>query len=213
MSTRRRWLPLAAIGMLVTGSGVRAEDDWERCTGSVAMQRIEACSRLIENGGLAVEEQSLAYAMRALGRSLLGRHDLAIPDYDAAIRLDPDFAAALNNRAWALYKSGRPEAGVDDVERALKLTPLSPHALDTRAHIRQALGEPAGALADYQLAMRAGGERVVKLYQCGLQMRGLYEGPVDGLVTTGLRRALATCVETDGCDPLPPDEECRDITS
>lgn len=99
------------------------------------------------------------------------------------------------------------------MERALALTPQSPHALDTRAHIRQASGDIEGALNDYTQAMRYGGTRIVRLYQCGLQAAGLYDGFLDGIFSDKLRGALETCVRNTGCDPLPADEECRKLTS
>ncbi|MEI9901111.1 MAG: tetratricopeptide repeat protein [Hyphomicrobium sp.] len=77
---------------------------------------------------------------RRLAYSLLGKFEEAIADYDAALKIRPDFPLALNNRAWAYYKLGRPSDGIADVERALSLSPGSPYALDTRAHIHQAQG-------------------------------------------------------------------------
>ena len=156
---------------------------------------------------------SSAYAMRALGYSLKGQYDSAISDYDAAIRINPDFAVALNNRAWAYFRSGRAQQGLPDVERSLKLNPLSEHSWDTRAHIRQASGNFTGAFDDYEKAVQIGGERMIRLYQCGLKENGLYNGPVDGLYTTDVRAALRTCSKTTTCDPLPADEQCRAATS
>lgn len=181
-----------------------SDDNWRRITG---------CTDLLDTPGLRPDEQAMAYAMRALAYSLGSRFSEAIRDYDSAIELNPDFSIALNNRAWALFKSGRAADGIHDVERALGLSPGSPHALDTRAHIRQEMGEVRAALADYELAMRFGGERMIRLYQCGLQAQGLYSGDINGLYSQSLRRGLETCVSTRGCDPLPADEECRKVTS
>ena len=55
--------------------------------------------------------------------------------------MKPDFAVALNNRAWAYYRWGKAGTGLPDVEKSLELSPTSPHSLDTRAHIHQALGD------------------------------------------------------------------------
>src|SRR5690606_1418422 len=148
------------------------------------------CSELIENPNLDAGTKSLAYAMRALALSLEGALTQALPDYDRAIELDPSSAMALNNRAWVLYKLDRLSDGMSDVERSLALAPASPHAHDTRAHIRQAQGERTAALRDYEQAMRYGGEHLVKLYQCGLEAQGIYRGPIDGLYTRDVRRAL-----------------------
>ncbi|MEW5963082.1 MAG: hypothetical protein AB1749_05920 [Pseudomonadota bacterium] len=198
---------------LAAGSSRAAEGDWGDCFGPDFERRVTGCSRLIGRSDLTPEERGFAHANRALAHAMHGHHALALADYDAALAITPDFPVALNNRAWTLFRAGRPEAGRGDVERALVLDPLNPHALDTRAHIRQALGDAAGAMADYRLAMRMGGERLVALYQCGLQAARLYEGEIDGVVSVALRRALEVCVETAGCDPLPADEECRNATS
>ena len=60
---------------------------------------------------------------------------------------------------------------------------MSEHTWDTRAHIRQVIGNHAGAFADYEQAVNLGGERMVKLYQCGLSAQGLYKGRMDGYYT------------------------------
>jgi tetratricopeptide (TPR) repeat protein len=127
--------------------------------------------------------------------------------------MKPDFAVALNNRAWAYYRWGKPSAGLADVEKSLQLSPSSPHALDTRAHIRQALGDPEGALRDYDKAMWHGGPRMIKLYQCGLTEARLYTGEIDGTWRPELTEAMEKCVRDKGCDPLPADEHCRAATS
>ena len=183
------------------------------CYGEDNERRIKACTDLIETPGLPPEAQSSALAMRALSHSLKGAYDVAIRDYDRAIVIVPDFAVALNNRAWAYFKSGRPHLGGQDVEKSLALDPSSPHSYDTRAHIKQWIGQPSAALADYERAMAFGGSRMVRLYQCGLAAAGLYKGPADGFTSTELRRAMEACVQGTVCDPLPPDEECKAATS
>ncbi len=183
------------------------------CYGEDNERRIKACSELIDTPGISLENQSAAFAMRALSHSLKGAYDTAIRDYDQAIRIVPDFAVALNNRAWAYFKSGRAAMGLTDVEKSLALDPSSPHTYDTRAHIKQWTGQPSAALADYERAMAFGGQRMIKLYQCGLAAAGLYKGPADGFSSYELRRAMEICVQGTTCDPLPPDEECKAATS
>lgn len=191
----------------------RANDMIKDCFGDGSTRRVEGCTQLLETPGLSVSDQSLAYAMRALGLSLKGQYQDALPDYDQAIKLDPYSAIALNNRAWTLFRSGTPERGLADVERSLELSPGSSHAHDTRAHILQSMGKPQPAIADYVKAMQFGGERIIRLYQCGLTTAGVYKGEVNGLFSSELRRALEACVYRIGCDPLPPDEDCRYTTS
>lgn len=176
-------------------------------------RRITGCSALIETPGIGSDQLSLAHGLRALAYSLKGMFERALNDYDQAIKLNPNFAAALNNRAWAYFKLGQPEQGEEDVERALQLSPGSPYALDTRAHIKQSQGAAEDALKDYNLAMHYGGREVVLMYQCGLRSNGLYFGQLDGRYSRDLLSALRTCVRMQGCDPLPADEDCRPAMS
>jgi tetratricopeptide (TPR) repeat protein len=201
------------IGAALVCGGAARSDTIADCFSEDNERRITGCTRLLDVPGLSKAEQSLAYAMRALAHSLRGRYDQALPDYDKAIELDPGSAIALNNRAWAYYKTGAARRGLRDVERSIALQPTSAHAHDTRAHIHQDMGNPASALADYERAARFGGERIVKLYQCGLASFGLYKGSIDGLYSTATREAMRACVVKRDCDPLPADEECRLATS
>lgn len=205
---------LATILVVIMAPPVVAQVvDGHECYGEDIERRIVACSELIDTPGISNESRSSALAMRALSHSLKGAYDVAIRDYDQAIALVPDFAVALNNRAWAYFKSGRPTLGTTDVEKSLALDPTSPHTYDTRAHIKQWTGYPSAALADYERAMLFGGPRIIKLYQCGLAAAGLYKGPADGFTSTEMRRALELCVQGTVCDPLPADEECKAATS
>jgi tetratricopeptide (TPR) repeat protein len=212
MAKRALLIMAALLGASASGPAGAAEPV-DGCFGPDTGRRIESCSELLLRPNLPLEQATMAYAMRALAYSLKGQYDQALPDYDKAIRLNPEFAVALNNRAWALFKAGRAADGQSDIERALTLNPMSPHAIDTRAHIRQSMGETAGAMEDYERAMRLGGEGAVKLYQCGLQSAGLYKGEIDGRYSPDVRRALERCVADRACDPLPADEECRKAAS
>lgn len=175
--------------------------------------RIEACTAVIDTPGIGNDILARAYAMRALAYSLRTDYDQAIRDYDQAIQIAPNYSVALNNRAWAYFKSGRAEKGAADVEASIRLDPLSAHSYDTRAHIAKALGRAQQALSDYRRALRLADRKLIQLYQCGLQNEGMYSGKQDGLLSEELFDAMERCVAAERCDPLPPDEECRPGTS
>ena len=177
------------------------------CSGEDLDLRIEGCTALIGQRDPSVD-LSYAYAMRGLAFSIKGQYDTAIRDFDAAITMKPDFAVALNNRAWAYFRWGKAATGQSDVEKSLALNPRSPHAFDTRAHIRQALGDPEGALRDYEGAMQHGGAPMIKLYQCGLRGSALYQGEIDGAPRPELAEALRKCAHDKACEPLPPGDKC-----
>lgn len=204
LATMAALLVFGAAAALAT-----VDDPTLDCLSGDNERRIRGCSVMIDTPGLPDDQRSLAFGMRALAYSLLGMFDKALADYDEALKIKPDFPLALNNRAWAYYKLGRPSDGVADIEKALQLSPGSPYALDTRAHIRQAQGDAGAALEDYELAMQVGGERIVKMYQCGLRSQGLFFGAVDGAYSSAVQQAMRACTGNRHCDPLPSDSDCR----
>lgn len=206
-----------AAGLLVAGlAGTASANKFSghECFAKDRGNRIAACSELLNMPDLTDRERASAYSMRALALSLLNRYAEAIRDYDRAITLNPNFSVALNNRAWAYYRSGNVAKAWPDVRRSLQLDPWSGHAHDTRAHLLQSDGRPDEAYKDYVAAMRFGGKRMIELYQCGLQAQGHYNGPRNGILSESLLAALKVCVQSGKkCDPLPPDEECKVATS
>ena len=140
----------------------------------------------------------VAYNGRGLAYRNLDDPIQAIKDFDQALRLDPDNAAAYNNRAWTLYTWGRHAKALGDADRALSLHPGNPATLDTRAHVLAALGRRQEALAEFERAMQAGGKNFVRMYQEALETHGHYRGAVDGVYGPPVRAALAACLEA-GC--------------
>ena len=61
------------------------------------------------------------YVNRGVAKSNLGRYNAEIKDYDAAIRLQPDYALAYYNRGLAKCNLSRPKAANQDFQTALKL--------------------------------------------------------------------------------------------
>jgi tetratricopeptide (TPR) repeat protein len=207
-------LALMIVGAVATSAGAQDAASRLDCFGKDNERRISGCTALIESGIVTSQaEIASIYAMRALAHSLKGEYATAIRDYDMAIQMQPNFAVALNNRAWAYFRWGKAANGLSDVEESLRLDPTAGHTLDTRAHIRQVTGDPKGALSDYTKAMYYGGVEMIRLYQCGLTEAGLYEGRIDGVWRRELQEAMEKCVASTRCDPLPADEQCRPSVS
>jgi tetratricopeptide (TPR) repeat protein len=201
------WLAVAATGV------VRADGSAADCLSDDNERRILGCTIIIENPATPPLERSNALAIRGLALAIKGQLERAIEDYDASLSINPNSPSALNNRAWAYFRAGRGSQGLPDVERSLLLNPDSEHSWDTRAHIRQLMGNVEAAIRDYEMAVHIGGERMIKLYQCGLAERGLYRGQMDGIYSAETKTALHTCARDRDCDPLPADEQCRLPTS
>ena len=99
-----------------------------------------------------------------------GDYQGAIDNYDQAIRLQPDHAAAHNNRGVAKDKLGRHEEAIADCDEALRLQPGLVRAYLNRGKAKVALGRTAEARRDY--------ERALALAQRGWrrQPQGRYRG-------------------------------------
>lgn len=49
-----------------------------------------------------------------------GRHERALKDYKQAIKLNPNYAYAFNNRGWSRYMTGDADKGIKDIVGSLK---------------------------------------------------------------------------------------------
>ena len=84
----------------------------------------------------------------------------AVGDFDKAIALKPDFAAAYNNRGIAYMKAGRLAEAIRDYSRAIELQPGYADAFENRASAFSQNGQYEQALADVQtFRRRAAGRR------------------------------------------------------
>src|SRR6185295_10326609 len=98
---------IAGLVLVVLLCGPARADDAVNCFGEDIERRISGCTALIERRDSSVAELSAVYAMRALAYSLKGQYATAIGDYDTAINMRPNFAVALNNRAWVYFRWGK----------------------------------------------------------------------------------------------------------
>jgi len=86
-------------------------------------EAIEFYSLAIEAADLP--DRSLAYVYNNRGASYrnLNRYNQAIEDYDAAIRLNPEYATAFYNRGIAYDRKGFYGLAIDDFDTAIQLNP------------------------------------------------------------------------------------------
>ncbi|MGA3081478.1 MAG: tetratricopeptide repeat protein [Terracidiphilus sp.] len=74
--------------------------------------------------------------------------------YNEAIRLNPDYAVAFNNRGVARYRKGDLEGALKDCNEAIRLNPDYADAFNNRGNARGGKGDLEGALKDYNEAIR-----------------------------------------------------------
>jgi len=95
--------------------------------------------------------------------------DRAIADYDLAIRLDPQYAVAYNNRCWARAIAGRnlPRA-LSDCDQALRLRPNDVHTMGTRGLLYLRLGRLDDAIVEYDAALKLAPKVATSLFGRGI---------------------------------------------
>jgi tetratricopeptide (TPR) repeat protein len=83
------------------------------------------------------------YVNRGLGLHFLGRHDEAIADFDAALRLRPTEAVALNNRGFVYHALGHYARARADYVEAIRVGPSHPNAYKNLARLLATCPDPA----------------------------------------------------------------------
>jgi tetratricopeptide (TPR) repeat protein len=78
----------------------------------------------------------------------------AIADYTEAIRLDPTFASAYNNRGATWSKMGVYDEAIADFNTLIRMEPQNSDAYYNRGFNRASKGDLTGAISDYSQALR-----------------------------------------------------------
>ena len=117
---------------------------------------------------------ALAFKVLGNGRLAEGDNDAAIENYDQAIRLYPQYVAAINNRGVALLNKADYGSALVEFYSAIKLSPKFPFAYNNRANAFFKLGKLNEALSDYTIALSLNPKLATALYPRALieEMRG-----------------------------------------
>jgi tetratricopeptide (TPR) repeat protein len=83
-----------------------------------------------------------------------GRIDQAIDNYTAALKIKPDYLAALNNRGNAYDDKGEYDKAIVDYTAALAVKPDFPEALYNRGNAYAGKGEYEAAIEDYTAVLK-----------------------------------------------------------
>ena len=82
-----------------------------------------------------------------------GKYDDAIADFDKAIALDPNDAAAYGNRGNAYYSKGEVDRAIADYTKAIALDPKLVQARYNRGIAYRKKGDKEQAIADFRKAL------------------------------------------------------------
>jgi tetratricopeptide (TPR) repeat protein len=120
-------------------------------------QIIAICTRAIGSG---IKGKTLAIARnnRGIGHMQKGDLDLAMADFDAAIRADPEYTYAYDNRGAVWHERGQYDLAILDYNTAIRLDPSFLSAYLGRASAFEKMGNRQSARADYGLVLNAQGK-------------------------------------------------------
>src|ERR1700756_5394255 len=107
----------------ISGSKTIAADDGETCVNASGEVAITACTRAISSGRYKGRNLAVLYGNRGAEYDDKGDPDLAIADYNEAIRLDPKIAEVYSNRCGALVNKGDNDRAIADCSEAIRLDP------------------------------------------------------------------------------------------
>ena len=93
------------------------------------------------------------YNSRGEAKRVSNDLDGAPADFNRALELKPDFAAAYNNRGLVKQARGDLEGALADCNRTIELNPGAAQAYNNRGRIKRAKGDLDGAMADYDKAL------------------------------------------------------------
>ncbi len=102
---------------------------------------------------LAETQRANVYNDRGIAKWRLSRLKEAIDDFNQAITLYPEYAAAYNNRGNVLIELSLLDEAVKDFDQAISLWPSYGAAYNNRANAFQKLGRLDNALRDYTKAI------------------------------------------------------------
>jgi lipoprotein NlpI len=114
---------------------------------------IAQCSRLLDLPNLTDKEQAEILNGRGVAYDDAGEYGWAIADYDAAIRLLPDYDEAFNNRGVSNDHLGRTRQAIQDYTKAIALDPEYDEPYSNRAGSYDDLDDHERALADANRAI------------------------------------------------------------
>jgi tetratricopeptide (TPR) repeat protein len=154
-------LSLVAAALLVLAAGAPGEA-WRRCAEADPATAIAGCSAVITSGAESGARLAAAHYNRGIAYRAQSQYDRAhqgsdpdtmldraVADYDEALRIRPDYAEALVNRAVAWFDKGRFDRAVADCDRAIALRPNLAEAYNNRALAYYRLGRFDLALPDF----------------------------------------------------------------
>ncbi len=157
--TASRWTVALAIQLAApliwTGAASAQQPQnrtWCNDSHSTDDQTIAGCTALIKTKRETKHNLVVDYTNRGVAYYNKHNYDSAIADYNAALKLDPQFAGAYNGRCAARIAKGVYGLAIADCDQAIQIDPKYAYAYNNRGLAKHGNGDSAGGDADIQRA-------------------------------------------------------------
>jgi lipoprotein NlpI len=158
MRIRIRILGAALIVAALAGARCFAQssDDLKTCTDPATKpyDALPACQRAIDSRKFSGHTLAVVYDHLGMAYSSDEDYDRAFKDFSAAIRNDPAYARAYNDRGASLFGLEDYDDAIKDYDHAIRLKPTYADAFYNRGLAYDATGDGVHAIADYNQAIR-----------------------------------------------------------
>lgn len=109
---------------------------------------------LFSHAVAVTKDNYLAYNNLGFYLSNQGRNDAAIENYQASLRINPNYVDALNNMGFALAGKHEPRQAIEYYERALRVQPKHAEVHNNLGNSLSELGQIDEAIRHYRLALQ-----------------------------------------------------------
>jgi len=152
---------------LIGSASAEPSTSLEWCIGKGAYpadKRIAECTAVIESGRESKKDRAKAHFVRGGHREQAKDYDAAFREYDEAIKLDPEFARALNRRAGIYWIRRDADRAIQDYSTVIRLNPNDVGALYGRGLAYADQKDADRAIRDFDEAARLGGKHHLLFY-------------------------------------------------
>ena len=157
MIARLRSLIAVLAIVLPTASLAGFREDQATCNAAVHTdlnEAVAACTRQIHSGRWKGKDLAVSYNNRGNAYRDNGEFDLALADFNTAIRLAPTYYLPYNNRGILWRERGQLDRALADYGDAIRLNPSFAFPYNNRAIVWRDKGEFDRAIADFSEAIR-----------------------------------------------------------
>lgn len=160
MACTVRWahqaLTVSALAFATASALAQTPQQREVCcrTSAADDQTISGCTAVIQGGKESQDNLAIAYYNRGIGYQNSKDYELALKDYDQALRLRPAYSSASNNRGNVFQSLRQYERAVQDYDQATRIAPNDPLPYNNRGNAYRRLGKTDKAIAELDQAIR-----------------------------------------------------------